>query len=98
MNCNLTTICGKLARLNHIRYTPAGIEVIEFEIDHNSTQVEANIQRQIICVIPAIAMAHIAKTVSSLKLETTVKLSGFLSRKNKMSSQLVLHVSQLDII
>ncbi|HMV12615.1 MAG TPA: primosomal replication protein N [Nitrosomonas sp.] len=98
MNCNLTTICGKLIKLNQIRYTPAGIEVIEFEINHNSTQTEASIHRQITCVITAIAMAHLAKTVSSLTIETSVKLTGFLAKKSKISSQLVLHVSQIDVI
>ncbi|MBK7353565.1 MAG: primosomal replication protein N [Nitrosomonas sp.] len=98
MSCNLTTICGKLIKLNQIRYTPAGIEVIEFEINHDSTQFEANIHRQITCVITAIAMSHLAKIASSLTIETSVKLTGFLARKNKMSSQLVLHVSQIDII
>ena len=98
MNCNLTTICGKLIKLNQIRYTPAGIEVIEFEINHSSTQLEASIHRQVTCDITAIAMSHLAKIVSSLTLETSIKLTGFLAKKSKMSSQLVLHVSQIDII
>lgn len=98
MNCNQTVICGKIARLGQLRFTPAGKAAIEFEITHNSDQIEAGIQRRITCEIFAVALADIANTISGLEIGTSVKLAGFLTKKSKMSAQLALHVTHIDII
>lgn len=98
MNCNQTVICGKITRLGQLRYTPAGKAVIEFELIHSSNQIEAGIQRQVTCEIFAVALADIANTISGTEVNSSVKLAGFLTKKSKMSTQLVLHVTHFDII
>lgn len=98
MNCNQTVICGKIVKLGQLRYTPAGKAVIEFEITHHSDQLEASIQRKITCDIFAVAIADLATAISSMEVGSYVKLSGFLAKKNKLSAQLALHVTHIDII
>jgi hypothetical protein len=41
-----------------------------------------------------VAMAEVAVSMSRLKPGQVVKVSGFLNRKNRMSSQLILHVTE----
>ncbi len=95
MNCNQITICGKISKLSALRYTPAGVAVIEFGITHTSNQIEAGKPRKVICDISAVALAQIAAIISELKPGTLVKLTGFLAKKSQMSLQLVLHVDNV---
>jgi primosomal replication protein N len=98
LDCNQTVICGKIAEISKLRYTPAGVAVADFKISHISRQMEAGLPRKVECEISAMALAQTAKTVSSMKPGATVKLTGFLAKKSRMSTQLVLHVNNVDII
>jgi primosomal replication protein N len=95
LNCNQTTICGEINKLGTLRYTPAGVAVIEFGISHASSQIEADIPRKVLCDISAVALAQVAVIVSGMKLGTLVKLTGFLAKKSQMSLQLILHVDNV---
>ncbi|MFZ1713375.1 MAG: primosomal replication protein N [Nitrosomonas sp.] len=97
-DCNLVTICGVITQLEKPRFTPAGIMITELKLDHQSSQVEAGIQRQIICKLHVVGIADIAKKLISLGMGTHVKLTGFLASKNRMSGQLVLHVNTIEAI
>ena len=98
LGCNQTVICGKLIKLGVLRYTPAGIAVIEFTINHVSRQTEAGVVRQIIFDIFAIAMDQLALGVAEFQVDSMVKLTGFLNRKSHMNQQLVLHANQIELI
>ena len=98
MDCNQTIICGKILKLGVLRYTPAGIAVIEFTVNHVSRQIEAGVARQIICEILAVALGQLALTVAGFKINNTVKLAGFLNRKSHMNQQLVLHTDHIELI
>lgn len=80
------------------RYTPAGVAVAEFKISHLSRQIEAGMPRQVECEVSAVALAQMAETIVDVTLGTKVKLIGFLAKKSRMSSQLVLHVNTVDLI
>lgn len=98
MDCNQTIICGEILKLGILRYTPAGIAVIEFTVSHVSQQIEAGVARQIICEILTVALGQLALNVAELKVNDKVKLTGFLNRKGRMNQQLVLHASHVVLI
>jgi primosomal replication protein N len=98
LNCNETTICGKVVEISGLRYTPAGVAVAEFKISHVSRQLEAGKPRQVECEIAAVALGQMAEVVSGIASGTAVKLVGFLAKKSRMSMQLVLHVNNIDSI
>jgi primosomal replication protein N len=98
LNCNQTVICGKILEISSLRYTPAGVAVAEFKISHVSRQIEAGKPRQVECEISAVALAQMAGTITDIMPGTQVKLIGFLAKKSRMSLQLVLHVSDVDLI
>ncbi|SCX82844.1 restart primosome assembly protein PriB [Nitrosospira sp. Nl5] len=70
----------------------------EFKVSHVSRQIEAGMARQVECEIFAVALAQMAETVIGITAGTKVKLIGFLAKKSRMSSQLVLHVNTIDLI
>ncbi|MBX3616908.1 MAG: primosomal replication protein N [Nitrosomonas sp.] len=98
MECNQTIISGKLIRLGVLRYTPAGVAVIEFTVNHVSRQREAGAMRQIIFDIFAIAMDQLALGVAEFQIDSMVRLTGFLNRKSHMNHQLVLHANHIELI
>ena len=91
-------LSGELAAMEPLRYTPAGIPLLSFKLMHRSRQTEAGLKRQVECEMGGIAMADVAVAMSRLKPGQTVQVSGFLNRKNRMSAQLILHVTEAKAI
>lgn len=92
MNCNQTVICGEIVRLNAIRYTPAGLPVLDGVVRHRSCQQEAGMQRQVHCELPVVALGETAVAMAEFNIGDNIRLEGFLSRKSQTNQQLVLHV------
>ena len=98
MYCNQTIICGKIIKLGVLRYTPAGIAIIEFTVKHVSQQIEAGVARQIMCEILTVALGQLALIVAEFEINSTVKLVGFINRKSHLNQQLVLHIDHIKLI
>ena len=94
MEANEVALSGELTVVEPLRYTPAGIPLLSFKLMHQSRQTEAGLKRQVECELGAVAMAEVAVAMARLKPGQPVKVSGFLNRKNRMSSQLILHVTE----
>ena len=82
--------------LSALRYTPAGIPVVEFKLDHESEQDEAGTKRKVKAEISAVAFEAQARLVAKIKLNSDLKLEGFLSAKTRRSKKLVLHVTNIE--
>ena len=94
MEANEIALSGELTTIEPLRYTPAGIPLLSFKLKHQSRQVEAGLKRQVECEVGGVAMAEVAVAMSRLKPGQAVRMSGFLNRKNRMSTQLILHVTE----
>ena len=81
--------------LEPIRYTPAGIPLLSFVLQHASEQIEAGLKRKVECEVNAVALGNIAK--QNIQLGSSVKAKGFLAKRSAKSTQLVLHIEQLHI-
>ena len=93
MESNEVALSGELVTLEPLRYTPAGIPLLSFKLLHRSRQVEAGVKRQVECEMGGVAMAEVAVAMSRLKPGQSVRLSGFLNRKNRLSTQMILHAT-----
>jgi primosomal replication protein N len=98
LNCNQTVICGEITEISGLRYTPAGVAVAEFKINHASRQIEAGQERRVGCELSAVALAQQAERIGGMMPGIRVRLTGFLARRSRMSPQLVLHVNNLEHI
>ena len=90
-------MCGKILEKEDLRYTPAGIPIVNFKIGHESEQIEAGGKRQVQCEVNSVAFDKVAQGISKLKIDDSVQLEGFLSRKSRMSTHLVLHVNKFEL-
>ena len=81
-----------------MRFTPAGVPVVEFKIDHESEQAEAGAKRSIKAEISAVAFEAQARLVAKARPGSEVKLEGFLGAKSKRSKKIVLHVTNIEFM
>lgn len=54
--------------------------------------------RQIVFDVPVVAIGKQALTVAEFEIDSRVKITGFLNKKNHMNQQLVLHSDQIELI
>lgn len=97
---NQLKINGTVLEVNPIRYTPAGIAILELTLEHESIVQQASInqQRQVQLNLSVVAMGDMALLLSDLTLGTQLQVSGFLAPARKNSSKLVLHIQQANRI
>ncbi|WP_269533799.1 primosomal replication protein N [Chitinimonas sp. BJYL2] len=85
---------GQLLELQPLRYTPAGIPVVEFRLMHESTQQEGGSDRQVQCEMPCVCLGESARSLASLPEGTEVLVKGFLAgRSQRYKHSLVLHIN-----
>jgi primosomal replication protein N len=80
-----------------LRYTPAGIPALNFKISHTSEQIEAGNRREVQCEVASLALDQAALLASRLNVGDAVLVEGFLARKSRNSTQLVLHVNKVQM-
>ena len=95
---NEVALSGELTAIEPLRYTPAGIPLLNFRLLHRSQQVEAGVKRQVECEVNGMAMGEVAVGLSRLKPGQATRVKGFLNRKNRMSAQLVFHATDAQAI
>lgn len=94
MEVNAVALSGELKDIEPLRHTPAGIPLLNFRLTHKSQQIEAGYKRQVECELSGIAIGEVALAMSRMQAGAPVSVEGFLNRKNRMSAQLVLHVTK----
>ncbi|MCE2947594.1 MAG: primosomal replication protein N [Betaproteobacteria bacterium] len=78
-----------------LRYTPGGLPIVRFCIEHQSIQVEAGSGREVACRVNAVAIGDIATRVPAAGSDEQVAVRGFLCRAGLKDERLVLHVEAL---
>ena len=69
--------------------------MLSFVLQHASEQSEAGLKRKVECEVQAVALGDIAK--SNIQIGDNIKAKGFLAKRSAKSTQLVLHIEQLQI-
>ena len=92
---NSLMLSGIVIGLEPMRYTPAGLPLLSFVLQHVSEQTEAGLKRKVECEVNAIAIGNIAKT--NIQIGDNIKAKGFLAKRSAKSTQLVFHIEQLHI-
>jgi primosomal replication protein N len=93
---NRVTVSGRLIELDALRHTPAGLPVMKFRLQHDSTQAEAGAERKVSCEIEAVAFEREATLLAAAKLGSDVKVTGFLAARSRTSKSVVLHATEVE--
>lgn len=86
-------LTATLVERSVVRYSPAGVPVLECLLDHRSTQLEANLPRLVEFEIRAVALGDIVTELSRIAPGTELAVDGFLAPSRKGSKTLLLHIT-----
>lgn len=81
-----------LSEVQPIRYTPAGLSVLDLVLRHQSEVIEAAHPRKLDFELEARAIGDVAEALSRLELGSFVEVEGFLNSTRKNSRRLILHI------
>jgi primosomal replication protein N len=95
---NRIEISGVVTELQSLRYTPAGVPVVEFRLAHESERSEAGAVRKVHAEIDAVAFEAQARLLAAGPMGRLLKAEGFLCAKNRRSRKPVLHVTNIEFI
>lgn len=98
---NSVVLAGQVINLNETRFSPAGLPICRFTLEHYSQQWEADRSREVRCRIQVVACGQkLAQQINQLSPGTIVRVKGFISRANARygEARLVLHANQIDLL
>jgi primosomal replication protein N len=81
-----------------VRYTPAGVPIVNCVLQHESQVVEAGVSRRVELTIPALAAGDISGKVAACALGVDARFAGFLAKKRRHAKTLVFHITALQDI
>ncbi|HJV00179.1 MAG TPA: primosomal replication protein N [Burkholderiaceae bacterium] len=81
-----------IAERDAIRYTPAGMPIVNAVLQHRSQQMEAGIARLSEFEVSAVAAGDISNRFSQAPLGGVYQFTGFLNKKSRNSKSLVFHI------
>ncbi|WP_144290455.1 primosomal replication protein N [Chitinilyticum litopenaei] len=88
---------GLLNKAPTLRQTPAGIPIVEGELEHESEQHEAGMTRKVRCVVNYVVIGPQALRFARLPAPGTLRCKGFIAAKNlRQPDQLVLHIDEYE--
>ena len=83
MKQNTLTLTATLQHKEPLRYSPAGVPILQMRIAHESEQIEAGRPRRVTCEIPAVAIGEVATRLATRQLETEWRFTGFLASRRR---------------
>ncbi|MEP6702575.1 MAG: primosomal replication protein N [Betaproteobacteria bacterium] len=83
MKQNTLTLTATLQNKDSLRYSPAGVPILNCRLVHQSEQIESGTPRRVICEIPAVAVGEVAARLAAKETETEWQFSGFLATKRR---------------
>lgn len=81
-----------LNEVQALRYTPAGISVLDLVLAHRSEVVESGYPRQLDFELEARAIGEVAEALNRLELGSYLEIEGFLTTTRKNSRRVLLHI------
>ena len=85
-----------MVQVEPLRYTPAGIPLLSVVLHHVSEQFEAGMKRKVECEVKAVVLGDLA--LKGLKAGAQIIAQGFLARRSLKSTQLVMHINQIEYV
>lgn len=98
---NCLILSGNVASGVKQSLSPAGIAHYRFYLEHRSSRIEANLQRQVWCKIQVVLAGNQFSFIAQqIMVGAKVKVAGFLHTHRGYNDidQLVLHAEQIEFI
>ena len=92
---NEFSLSGEITNIKPLRYSPAGIPILEFSFKHESQQNESKYKKKVFLEVNCVVVGEL----SQLKLQSGDRriCKGFLEKKSQKSNQIVFHITAIKI-
>jgi len=90
---NRLRLTATLAERDALRYTPAGVPVVNCLLQYSGEVTEAETSRQVEFAMLAMGIGQIGQRLERLPLGSLIDCEGFLARKHRNSKALVFHIT-----
>lgn len=80
-----------------LRRTPAGVTVLSFQVEHQSSQREAGQTRDVTVEMDCVAIGDQAQKLDQISPGMELELSGFLAKRSKKSRWIVFHINECEL-
>jgi primosomal replication protein N len=90
---NRIDLTASIVELQALRYTPAGLPALDARLEHESSQQEAGMPRQVKALVKAVAIGAVAERLQRQPLGSVWSFSGFLATPRN-SKSVVLHIQE----
>jgi primosomal replication protein N len=93
---NRVVLSGQIVARDSLRYTPAGIPVLDLTLEHESVQSEGQVPRTVKATVDAVAIGELARRMDALLPGRNVTVAGFLANRSRRSTRVILHINEFE--
>ncbi|MBL8510747.1 MAG: primosomal replication protein N [Betaproteobacteria bacterium] len=97
MSVNAVVLEGTIVSREVLRVSPGGVAVLNLTLKHESLQHEGGAEVMVEVEIEAVAFGDVAHALNGVTEDSSISIKGFLSRKNRFSPMLMLHITQFKL-
>ena len=94
---NQLRIRAKAVAKSALRYTPAGVAVLEANFEHEGNVTEAAAERRLAFEFSAIALGAVAQALDRVPLGALMTLEGFIAPRSRRTTRLLVHVTEYKV-
>ena len=91
---NQLRIRAKAVAKSALRYTPAGLAVLEASFEYEGSVTEAAAERMLTFEFSAIALGAVAQALDREPLGRPMLLEGFIAPRSRRTARLLVHVTE----
>ena len=95
---NRVRLRARLLARADLRYTPAGVAVLQAALRYDGAVAEAGIERRLDFELEAIAVGEAAQLLDRQALGSDLEVTGFLAPRSRRSRTLALHITEFTAI
>ena len=95
---NRLALQAQVLECEALRYTPAGVPVLDMLLRHESDVTEAGRERHLDMTITAVALGDLALMLVNVKVGSMLVIEGFIAPVRKDAVKLRLHMQQVRIL
>jgi primosomal replication protein N len=88
---NNLVLTAQIVEVSTLRYSPAGLPVVDVKLVHDSIEVDSGTPRKINVSIKSVAIGHLAERLIQLPIHSTWTFTGFLA-SSKNSKSIFFHI------
>lgn len=95
---NQLSFSARIFEKAKLRQTPAGVDVLNLVLQHNSVVQEADVPRTLDFYLEARAMGESARNLAKLRSGARIEIKGFIAPLRRNSSHFIVNIQEAKAI